>query len=139
MSDSKNIHLGLGTHDGTHLASLGNGLTIEQAALLLIALRNTPMPLKSCWQDMHFAFNAQEDKQRGGSGLIYDTMKITSAFDSTMKMPCGACNSNPASNSCPELVTCRDRIAAGQCKDDFVRKTIGAVLWPQHYAKLKQR
>ena len=139
MSDSKNIHLGLATYDGTQFVSLGVGLTIEQAALLLIALRNTPMPLKSCWKDMHFSFNAQEDKQQGGSGLIYDTMKITSGFDNTMKMSCGACNSNLASKSCPELVTCRDRIASGECKDEFVQKTIGAVLWPQHYAKLKQR
>lgn len=136
MSDSKNIHLGLGTHDGTHLASLGNGLTIEQAALLLIALRNTPMPLNSCWKDMHIALHAQEDKQQGGSGLVYDTMKITSAFDDTMKMPCGK---RYSPHSRPELITCRDKIATGECKDEFVRNTIGAVLWPQYYAKIKQR
>lgn len=136
MSDSKNIHLGLCTHDGTHLVSLGNGLTVEQAALLLIALRNTPMPLNSCWKDMHFALHAQEDKQQGGSGLVYDTMKISSAFDNTMKMPCGKCYSQ---HSCPELITCRNRIAKGKCKDEFVRKTIGRVLWPEYYADFKGR
>ena len=37
------------------------------------------------------------------------------------------------------LRRCFNNLRCGDCQDEYVRKTIGAVLFPQHYAKEKQK
>ena len=35
--------------------------------------------------------------------------------------------------------SCFNNLQCGKCKDEFVRRTVGAVLFPQHYANEKQK
>lgn len=35
--------------------------------------------------------------------------------------------------------TCAENLRCGKCRDEFIRKTLGAVLFPQHYANEKQK
>ena len=35
--------------------------------------------------------------------------------------------------------TCFNNLKNGKCKDEFVRRTVGTVLFPQHYANEKQK
>lgn len=38
-----------------------------------------------------------------------------------------------------KMNTCYKNLAEGKCCDEFIRRTLGATLFPQHYAKDKQK
>ena len=38
-----------------------------------------------------------------------------------------------------KMNTCYKNLAEGKCCDEFIRRTLGAILFPQYYAKDKQR
>ncbi len=43
------------------------------------------------------------------------------------------CNPEPGQNSCAKM------LAAGKCKDQWMRENIGAILYPQHYLNQKTK
>lgn len=49
---------------------------------------------------------------------------------------CGRCHSK---NTIAMMRHCATNLRTGKCKDEFMRKTIGAVLFPRFYAKEKQK
>lgn len=51
------------------------------------------------------------------------------------------CGCFSALNNTPATVTrqCASNLAAGKCQDPFIRRTIGAVLFPEFYGKDKQK
>ena len=61
------------------------------------------------------------------SGMFY--------FDQATK--CGKCSSRTSETT--KIKRCARNLKNGKCQDEFIRNTLGAILYPQHYATDKQK
>ena len=110
-------------------------LTTEAATQVIDALLNTELPdMKSCLYPRKFGFLTAELSYGGVAGHGGDAMlKLKSDFkqlrDYNMRLNC-------IGRWDPQR--CLINLAAGKCKDTFIRETVGKFLFPEHYNS-KQR
>ena len=136
MSVSKNIHPKFHVSNSNDFVSVRNGITFEQAFLLLSAMRNNMMTPNSCWGEFRLDMDFHENQDRYGA-LRFDDLRMSSDFQD-MKMCC-ACPTDKIDTPSDKMMLCRDKLAAGECKDEFMRKTMGAILFPQHYVQFNKK
>lgn len=65
------------------------------------------------------------------------TLNIDGMFYFDQDTKCGT--PNPHMDEEAKIKRCARNLKAGKCRDEFMRKTLGAILFPQHYAKDKQK
>lgn len=126
-----------------HQAHLGD-ITHEQATELINALTKS-QPLENfenvCIKTIRaeYSDNATIDR-RSGCRDRYSTLELSNMFY-LERFPCHALCAPLGNKSRTEVTMmrkCAANLRAGLCRDEFIRRTLGATLFPQHYASKKQ-
>lgn len=116
---------------------LGEEIAYNTALKLLDLIYNTPAP-RLCWlhmtADMHTNVNRCYDTKQG---YRYSTLNIQADFNKRISCPCDKTLNHYDAET--KVEKCHELLCAGKCRDEFIQKTLGAVLFPQHYAKDKQK
>lgn len=103
----------------------------ETIKKLMQDLANTPIPLTSCI----FNIRARYTKEYSAKMYVssdagsYQPFQYHNASFCIVHRTCRKCARNK----------CTENIATGKCRDEYVQKNLGATLFPQHYAKDKQK
>lgn len=66
----------------------------------------------------------------------YNSLNLSQMFWLDNTPQCGEPNSHM--DEVAKIKRCARNLKNGKCRDEFIRNTLGAVLFPQHYAKNKQ-
>jgi len=117
-------------------------ITDDQLQTILNAFeKNTSRP-HTCIQTMSIDFHDTMSFGRmPGLGTRYRDLDLANLFyfyDKRKPAPCIAGGKTPQTEDAM-LRTCAHNLRCGKCRDEFIRKTLGAVLFPQHYANEKQK
>ena len=119
------------------VALLGD-ISIDQAKQLLDTFDNaTPGP-DACICSMTLQFT---DRTRFGhkpnKGLRYQALELDGMFYPDRNPHCG--KPNKRMTEAQKIKRCANNLRSGKCQDDFIRQTIGALLFPQYYGNTKQK
>ncbi len=122
---------------GTHHV-MGPNIDDETLAKLLNAFETTTAPSDFCLHnlDIHMQYNNRIHRNCSATGFS-SICALSTDFNQDMLCPC-----DEKVNNCSQLgksYHCAQNIKAGKCRDEYIRKTIGEVLFPQHYATDKQK
>ena len=89
----------------------------------------------------HMTLDFQDKTYYGHAPWNYDRypfLYLYSMFRLTNKMPkCGKQDCKLDEEA--KIKRCARNLKNGKCQDEFMRNTLGAILYPQHYAKDKQK
>ncbi len=70
---------------------------------------------------------------------MFDLQYASRIRPSTFRAPCMA-DATPLPKTAEEMTDiCANNLQCGKCRDEYIRKTLGATLFPQHYANEKQK
>lgn len=118
---------------------LGQPLDMHRAVDMQITLMYSQVPHKSCISRLDSSF-ANETVSAAGYASALANLKIHVRFNPSV---CFKCVSGIAQKLSPEqqVTFCKNRLACGACSDDFMRKTLGVILFPDFYSlpSIKQR
>lgn len=79
-----------------------------------------------------------------GRGARYRALDLSNQFyfyevsDNKTPAPCMPDGKAPKTENAM-LRACAHKLRCGKCRDEFIRNTLGAALFPQHYANEKQK
>ena len=138
---------------------IGDKISFDTAIHLVNALRHTPYPLNFCWGFMITDFNASIYNYENGTNAnrTYHAKKLESFKNFCKSEPektghismvfytdcnfikCTCAPDIANSNPTHKIEHCHENLSTGKCRDEFMCKTIGATLFPQHYGKQKVR
>ena len=121
-----------------HGVVLGGPVDIHRAVDMQFMLMHAKIPHKCCLSRLDSSF-ANETVSFAGYASALANLKIHIRFNPSA---CFKCVSGGVSNKMtPEnqITFCKNRLACGACGDDFMRKTLGAVLFPQFYSAVSGR
>lgn len=118
---------------------LGEPIDTETAQKLLKAFENTPIPHRFCLGslDIHTSYRNHITRPNTHNNNYNTYFGLSVNFNQHIGCPC-APHINNYSPYC-KVSDCAHNIATGKCRDEFMQKTVGAILYPQHYAKNKQK
>ena len=105
---------------------------------LLTAFEKTHAPADFCLRNLtvqvrynnHIHSNCRADNFGASCNLSTD-------FNPKLTCPCDTTINNVSQLGKSYL--CAQNIKTGKCRDEYIRKTLGAILFPQHYATDKQK
>ena len=112
---------------------LGNITQIQAINLVNILKKSSPAKT-ACIKSLNakYTYNADFDSLKKDL-KNYGTLELSGIFYPDNKPQCAKCrNEDLAKAKC-----CARNMRAGKCQDEFIRKTLGAILFPQHYGKQK--
>ena len=117
---------------------MGPNIDDETLAKLLNAFETTTAPSDFCLHNLniHMQYNNRIHRNCSATGFS-STCALSTDFNQEMLCPCDS-KLNKAAQLCKADICARNS-AHGKCQDEFMRKTIGAILFPQHYASEKQK
>ncbi|MBP3545382.1 MAG: hypothetical protein J6J82_03695 [Alphaproteobacteria bacterium] len=109
-------------------------ITQSQALETIDKFRNSRPTEKACLKSLQVNYtdivNFESFKTYGKK---HGVLNISGMFFPDYKPKCAKCkNEDLAKVKC-----CARNLRAGKCQDEFIRKTLGAILFPQHYGKQK--
>lgn len=121
-----------GNYEGIKIACPRNRITEDQAYELTHALARIHLPQNGCCTAITTNFRTgyqiftytNYDKP----SEITQTPITEEGFEATLYLGFGR-----------KCTNCLHSLSRGKCTDKYVRKYIGAILYPQHYAKYKQK
>lgn len=121
-----------------YLTNLKLEISAINAIRLLTLLKNTDIKLTSCVApcfnaDMQTCILNVPKKPSINSHL---TLNGLAHID---KVKCNPNFNTFNKSSYEKAQACFNNLKSGKCKDEFVRQTVGTVLFPQHYANEKQK
>ena len=108
-------------------------ITPRQAGELLTALNTTEKKPYGCFDTFHVTTHIScrgGDKHGHGCG---GDIKISTSLDNMRDFDFNRCRC--MRNGGP--LNCEHMLSSGNCADEFMRATVGAILFPQFYAKVK--
>ncbi len=115
---------------------------------LLDALKTEYNQKHDCITSMNVRFSDNMSFDALGMGLRSRNLNLSGMFDSqyagrmrpsTFRAPCLA-DATPLPKTAEEMTrTCANNLQCGKCRDEYMRKTLGATLFPQYYANEKQK
>lgn len=116
----------------------GKPISFDDGKKLIDAVQDTPMSLATCWQSV--GIKANLTMHRGASVLGTETGVNDIYVYPVYGVPGCFCENNMKSKvGISKLAMCAKNLSMGKCQDEFMRQTIGAVLFPQFYANNKQK
>lgn len=124
-------------HFPTHIASLGC-ITRNELDILMEKLSTSDIAPNTCIKMLNLEYN--EHTRFGhaiGGHELRRSLSIDGMFYFDQYPQCGKPNCNLS--EADKIKRCARNLKNGQCRDEFIRNTLGAILFPQHYAKDKQR
>lgn len=124
--------------------NLGQIDTAQLNKLLAEFAKNTSRP-HTCIQTMHIDFSdTMSFGKLPGSCNRYRTLDLSDMFyfydakDKTTHAPCMAGKRQPKTEDAM-VRACANNLRCGKCRDEFIRRTLGATLFPQKYLIEKQK
>lgn len=120
-----------------HVKTLG--YISEQDALKLMDIFNTSdVAPDACIKTLSMELTDKVSYGKiPGYAMRYRSLDIDGLFYLDTKPQCGT-PSNKMSDTA-KLKHCARNLRAGRCTDEFIKNTLGAILYPQHYGKNKQK
>ena len=124
-------------HFPNHIASLGCITRVELDALMeKLSTRNVAP--NACIKTLNLEYS-----EHTGFGNVFGSnerrrsLSIDGMFYFDQYPQCG--KKNCTLSEADKIKRCARNFKNGQCCDEFIRNTLGAILYPQHYAKDKQK
>ncbi|MFQ6702588.1 MAG: hypothetical protein ACLRFO_00085 [Alphaproteobacteria bacterium] len=119
------------------IATLGHISEAERQSLMSAFNTKTSAP-NACIKTLCLEYS---DKARFGNvpsfGPRYSSLNLDGLFYYDTKPQCAKTNRKMDNTS--KLKYCARNLKDGKCVDEFIRNTLGAILYPQHYAMEKQK
>ncbi|MBR3930396.1 MAG: hypothetical protein IKJ62_02335 [Alphaproteobacteria bacterium] len=112
---------------------LGKPITMGQALKIMKRIYNVPRPEKICLDTYDFSFVAKmiyAYPTRFSDDAVAE-LRLGTHFDKI----CPKCNIN----SDYPMHACLNKISLGECQDEFIRKTVGEIVFPELYATKNQK
>ena len=111
---------------------------VDTAKIIVHKLQTTPLPPDFCWRRIGVSFDLNfllgNFMVRPGAGRLNLCVG---------GRPVGKCGNMPPKNAWEfdnsVRASCVYNLTTGKCQDEFMRQTVGAVLFPQFYANNKQK
>ena len=112
---------------------LGNITQIQAINLINILKKSSPAKT-ACIKSFNAKYTYTADFDSFKKDLKnYGTLEISGMFYPNDKPQCTKCkNEDLAKAKC-----CARNLRTGKCQDPFIKETLGAILFPQHYGKRK--
>lgn len=131
LSDFVQVRLFEGTRKFGH--DLGKPITMVQALKLMKRFHNISRPEKICLDtfDCHFFAEMIYAYPTRFSDDAAAELRLVTHFGKI----CPKCNIN----SDYKLHACVNKIRLGECCDEFIRKTVGEIVFPELYVNKKQK
>ena len=116
-------------------------ITTDQLRRLQESIANAKLPADSCPASLSIKYEDYISFLDGGAcrdhmTTRYRTIEISDLFwtrDNDTK-PCGKCKNR---TDLEQMRHCASSLRAGKCRDEFMQRTIGAILFPKFYAREK--
>ena len=120
-----------------HIKTLGY-ISDEDALKLLDAFNTSDVAPNACIKTLSLALSDKVSFGHiPGYGARYRSLDIDGLFYYDTKPQCA--KTNRKMNNTSKLKCCARNLRAGKCTDEFIKNTLGAALFPQHYGKNKQK
>lgn len=118
-----------------HIKTLGY-ISDADTQKLLDAFNTTDIAANACIKTLNMEFNDRVTfGQMPGFGARYRSLDISGLFYLDDNPQC--CQTARKWNETAKLKYCVRNLRAGKCTDEFIKNTLGAILYPQHYGKQK--
>lgn len=121
-----------GNYEGIEIACPRTRITEDQARELTHALARIRLPQNGCCTaittDFRTGYRIYTYTNYDKPSEITQTPITEEGFKATLHLGFGR-----------KCTNCLRSLSRGKCTDKYVRKYIGAILYPQHYAKYKQK
>ena len=119
----------------TNIINLG-AVSVPQAQEIMDKFNNTTVAPNACIKTLYLEYS---DRARFGNvpsfGPRYSSLNLDGLFYYDTKPQCAKTNRKMDDTS--KLKYCARSLRAGKCCDEFIKNTLGAALYPQHYGKQK--
>lgn len=124
-------------HFPNHIASLGC-LTRCELDTLMEKLSTSNVAVNACIKNLNLEYTESTGFGRAiGGNKRRRSLSIDGMFYFDQYPQCGKQNCNLDEEA--KIKRCARNLKNGKCQDEFVRNTLGAILYPHHYAKDKQK
>lgn len=124
-------------HFPNHVAMLGC-ISLAELDKLMNALNTNRVAADACIRSLALSYTDHVNFGRmPGLTKRNCTLNIDGMFYYGQDTKCGT--PNPHMDEEAKIKRCARNLKNGKCKDEFIRNTLGATLFPQHYAKDKQK
>ena len=119
------------------VATLGHISEAERQSLMSAFNTKTPAP-NACIRSMTLEYSDHTFFGRvPGNCDRYRSLELSNMFYFDKMPQCQKCSKNIKETT--KIKRCARNLKDGKCVDEFIRNTLGAILYPQHYAMEKQK
>ena len=110
----------------THIAGVTNNNLVKGIDPLLDIVRDTPLTSPKCFDAVSIEVGCMQLRQNNRPFKVEPSIKVWLAHNNARETPyiCGG-------------TSCASNLACGKCCDEYMRKTLGAVLYPNHYQRIR--
>lgn len=121
-----------------YLTNLNLETSTEDAIRLLDLIKNTDIKNSTCIKSFFNGELAISTHNSVSTASIHSELKLL-GLANMQKTICQPAQGKLAYTQSKHdmLKRCLNNLKCGKCQDEYVRRTVGAVLFPQHYAKQK--
>ena len=119
----------------TNIINLG-AITTDQAQELLDTFNTSDVAPNACIKTLSMEYkDSARFSMTPGSGPRYSSLDIDGLFYCDTYPLCN--QTIRKTNEISKLKCCARNLRNGKCTDEFIKNTLGAALYPQHYGKQK--
>ena len=119
----------------TNVINLG-AITTDQAQELLDTFNTSDVAPNACIKTLSMEYkDSARFGMTPGFGPRYSSLDIDGLFYCDTYPQCK--QTIRKTNEISKLKHCARNLRAGKCTDEFIKNTLGAALYPQHYGKQK--
>lgn len=119
-------------------------INTAQLNQLMDAAANNPRQSHQCITEMNIKFSDRISFDTTWGARRRRMLELSNLFylydvrNPKFRAPCITGEHLPQTSDAM-IRTCAHNLRCGNCRDEFIRKTLGAMLFPQHYANEKQK
>lgn len=121
-----------GSFRRTSAYQLGEPICLPQLLELISRLSTTICANNNCLGTIQILYQDHPHMNYTTNKLL-----IQSDFADKKMFPCDTSLYNAPPSS--KVHACAHNLSTGKCRDEFIRNTVGAILFPQFYANTKQK
>lgn len=110
------------------------GCITESELKFLMSAFDTKSAPNACISSMNLEFS-EETLFGSHSHCRYRSLALSEMFSRHTKPLCCKCSDKIKETT--KIKRCLNNLKNGKCCDEFIRNTLGAILYPQHYGKQK--
>lgn len=112
--------------------------TVQNSKKLQELLQNDTVAPNACIKTLSIQFSDHVHFGKiPGNAQRYRSLDIDGLFYLDTNPQCVKNTNNRKWNDTAKLKCCANNLCTGKCTDEFIKNTLGAILYPQHYGKQK--